>query len=378
MVAQFIVSIGMHEHVERSVIEREPTYDVGKLRRRKRDLEAPSRMGSDLSLVKAAHLNPIAKLRGHHFAKFPGSIAAARIEIDMRMPARDTGHVEIRHYERRLNHRGTIDFSANQILLLRRMNLVKESDMRSTTIGGFLVCAAALATPAAGQTQPTAPAPARTVVASTKLPTVGDTPVHFKAVRVTIPSGASSSVSSTNGILYQLSGSTEVSIGGEVKTLSPGEGLFIGSGNTPMLKAGDGGPSNFLHFLLTPTADLDKPLEAPPAMVQELYRTVAPLPALKPGRYDLNLTRVTFPAQMPSNSPHHRSGAALYYIISGTGANTVEDKLEAKTPGSLIYEPFGLVHQWGNPGAEPLTFLAFNINPEGVAAVLPGAPAKSQ
>jgi quercetin dioxygenase-like cupin family protein len=215
-------------------------------------------------------------------------------------------------------------------------------------------------------------------VASTKLPTVGETPVHFKAVSVTIPSGASSSVSSTNGILYQLSGSTEVSIGGEVKTLSPGEGLFIASGNAATLKAGDGGPSTALHFLLAPTEDLDKPLEAKPAVVQELYRTVAPLPALKSGRYDLNLTRVTFPAEMPSNSPHHRSGAALYYIISGTGANTVEGKTEAKTPGSLIYEPFGLVHQWGNPGPVPLTFLTFNINPEGVAAVLPGAPTKSQ
>ena len=81
---------------------------------------------------------------------------------------------------------------------------------------------------------------------------------------------------------------------------------------------------------------------------------------------------------MPSSSPHHRSGAALYYILSGTGANTVGGKIEARGPGSLIYEPFGLVHQWGNPGNEPLTFLAFNINPEGVAAVLPGAPAKAQ
>ena len=248
--------------------------------------------------------------------------------------------------------------------------------MRFTTIASVLVCAAALAAPAAGQTPPAAPATARTVVASTRLPTVGDTPVHFKAVSVTIPSGVSSSVSSTNGIVYQLSGSTEVSIGGEVKTLSPGEGLFIASSNTATLKAGDGGPSTFLHFLLTSTADLDKLLEAPPAVVQELYRTAAPLPALKPGRYDLNLTRVTFPAQMPSNAPHHRSGAALYYIVSGTGANTVEGKLDAKPPGSLIYEPFGLVHQWGNPGAVPLTFLAFNINPEGVAAVLPGAPAQ--
>ena len=70
----------MHEHVERSVIERKPTYDVGKLRRLKCDLEAPSRMGSELSLVKAAQLNPIGKLRSHHFAKFPGSIAAPATE----------------------------------------------------------------------------------------------------------------------------------------------------------------------------------------------------------------------------------------------------------------------------------------------------------
>jgi hypothetical protein len=36
------------------------------------------------------------------------------------------------------------------------------------------------------------------------------------------------------------------------------------------------------------------------------------------------------------------------------------------------------VHQWGNPGSEPLTFIAFNISPDGVAAVLPGAAAKPQ
>ncbi len=89
MVAQFIASIGMHEHVERSVIERKPTHDVGKLRWRKRDLVAPTWMGSDLSFVKAAHLNPIAELRGHYFAKVPGRIATGRIEIDVRMPARD-------------------------------------------------------------------------------------------------------------------------------------------------------------------------------------------------------------------------------------------------------------------------------------------------
>src|ERR1700738_5027110 len=62
---------------------------------------------------------------------------------------------------------------------------------------------------------------------------------------------------------------------------------------------------------------------------------------------------------MPSNPLHHRSGAALYYIISGTGANTVDGKTEAKGPGSLIYEPFGLVHQWGKPRQRAVYILGF-------------------
>jgi quercetin dioxygenase-like cupin family protein len=152
--------------------------------------------------------------------------------------------------------------------------------------------------------------------------------------------------------------------------------MFLASGKLTLLKAETGKASTFLHFLLVPIADQDQPVETTPAIVKELFRTAAPIPDLKPGSYDLNLTRVTFPAQMPSNPPHHRSGAALYYIISGTGANTVNGKTDAKEPGSLIYEPFGLVHQWGNPSDTPLTFLAFNINPEGVAAVIPGTPTR--
>jgi len=250
--------------------------------------------------------------------------------------------------------------------------------MRFTTVGSLLVYAVALIAPAAGQNPPAPPATVRTSVAATKLPRLGDAPVHFKAVSLTIPSGASSGVSSTNGIVYQLSGTTEVTVAGQVKTLNPGEGLFIAGGNVATLKAGEGGPSTLLHFLLVSPAELDKFIAAPPAVVQELYRTAAPLPELKPGRYDLNLTRITFPAQMPPNAPHHRSGAALYYVVSGTGENTIEAKAEARAPGSFIFEPFGLVHQWGNPGTSPFTFLAFNISPEGVPAVLPGAPVKTQ
>jgi quercetin dioxygenase-like cupin family protein len=251
--------------------------------------------------------------------------------------------------------------------------------MQFRTTGLLLLGAMAL--PASGTAQTSSPPPAitRTVVAATKLPTVTDVPLHYKAVSITLQPNEKSGVSAANGILYQMSGSTEVALdGGAAKMLSAGEGLFIAGGKTAALAAGAGGPSTFLHFFLVSTMDLGRPAETAPAAVRELYRTANPIPDLQPGGYDLNLTRVTFPAQMPSNPPHHRSGAALYYIISGTGANTVDGKTEARGPGSLIYEPYALVHQWGNPGNEPLIFLAFNINPEGVVAVLPGAPAKEQ
>ena len=243
---------------------------------------------------------------------------------------------------------------------------------------GTLFGTIALAVSAAAQTPPTPPATIRTVIAATKLPTVTDVPLHFKLLSVTLSPGEKSSVSGPNGVLYQVSGATEVSLVGEAKTLNAGEGLLIGTGKTAELKAASGSPSTFLHFVLAPAVDLDRSAIAAPAAVKELYRTAAPIPNLKPGGYDLNLTRVTFPAQMPSNGPHRRSGAALYYVVSGTGANTVDGKTEARGPGSVIYEPYGLVHQWGNPGSEPLTFLTLNINQEGVAAVLPGTPAKTQ
>jgi quercetin dioxygenase-like cupin family protein len=246
------------------------------------------------------------------------------------------------------------------------------------TTGLWLLGAMVLPAPATAQTTPATPAITRTVVAATKLPTVSDVPLHFKAVSVTLQPDEKSAVSAANGILYQMSGSTEVVLDGKTKTLNAGEGLFVAGGKTATLAAGSAGPSTFLHFFLTPAVDLGRPPEAAPAAVRELYSTANPIPDLKPGGYDLNLTRVTFPAQMSSNPPHHRSGAALYFIISGTGANTVDGKTEARGPGSLIYEPYAVVHQWGNPGNEPLTFLAFNINPEGVAAVLPGAPANNQ
>jgi quercetin dioxygenase-like cupin family protein len=242
--------------------------------------------------------------------------------------------------------------------------------MRFAIIGTILLAVAAVS-PADAQNPPTPPAAARTVVASAKLPELGAEPVYFCALDVILPIGATSAIAAPpNGILYQLEGSTEIAAGGETKTLAPGEGYFLAGGRDAVLKAGTDGPSHTLHFLLMPAAALDKPVETESAALTELYRTTAPIPDLKPGAYDINLTRVTFPPQMPTNPPHHRSGAALYYILSGTGANTVAGITTVRGPGALIYEPSSLVHQWGNPGAQPWTFLAFNINPEGVPAVV--------
>jgi quercetin dioxygenase-like cupin family protein len=261
--------------------------------------------------------------------------------------------------------------------MVRQTRIHREAIMLLRIAGILWLGTLALASSVAAQSTPPPSAITRTEIAATKLLTVAEVPLHFKAVSISLPSGEISRLSAANGILYQMSGSTEVSDDRLAKTLNVGEGLFIAAGRTATLKAG-GETSTLLHFFVAPAADLERAAHAAPATVKELYRTSAPIPGLKPGNYDLNLTRITFPARTPSNQPHHRSGAALYYIVSGTGANTVDGKTETKAPGSLIYEPFGLVHQWGNPSSEPFTFLAFNINPEGVAAVLPGAPAKPQ
>jgi quercetin dioxygenase-like cupin family protein len=239
----------------------------------------------------------------------------------------------------------------------------------------LLFCAGIFAVSAAAQPASTPQPVTRTVVAASKLPNVVEAPLYFRALQLVLPPRESSTLSAANGILYQISGSSEVAIASETKMLHAGEALFIATGQTASLKASSD-PSTMLHFLLTP--DPERPAVAVPISVQELFRSMAPIPDLKPGTYDLNLTRITFPPHMPSNPPHHRSGAALYYVLSGTGANTIAGKTEAKAPGSFIYEPFGLVHQWGNAGNVPFTFLAFNINPEGVAAVVSGEPAKSK
>jgi hypothetical protein len=75
-----------------------------------------------------------------------------------------------------------------------------------------------------------------------------------------------------------MSGSTEVSVGGETKTLGAGEGMFIAAGKSASLIAKGSDPSTAIHFMLAPAAEGAN--AAPPASTatKELYRTAAPIP----------------------------------------------------------------------------------------------------
>src|SRR6266496_946538 len=115
--------------------------------------------------------------------------------------------------------------------------------MQFRTTGLLLLGAMALPVSGTAQTTPAPPAIARTVIAATKLSTVTDVPLHFKAVSVTLQPDEKSGLSAANGILYQISGSTEVALDGEAKTLNAGEGLFIAGGKTAALTAGSAAPS---------------------------------------------------------------------------------------------------------------------------------------
>jgi quercetin dioxygenase-like cupin family protein len=226
-------------------------------------------------------------------------------------------------------------------------------------------------TPGPSTTQPT---PVRNILASAALPSVVDAPLRYKLLRVSVPAGQSTSSMGPNGFLFQMSGTLAVTTSGDSRTLRNGDAMFVRRGESATLKAAGPEPAVFLHFLLLPAADLEKVVEGAPAVVTELYRTTAPIPGLKPGPYEFTLTRVTFPPRMPSNPPHYRSGGALYYVASGTGRMTFEGKTENKPAGTPLFEHYGMVHQWGNPGDTPLVLLQANLSPEGVPAVIFGTP----
>jgi quercetin dioxygenase-like cupin family protein len=213
----------------------------------------------------------------------------------------------------------------------------------------------------------------RTVLAVTSLPSVVDAPLFFKLSRVELAPGQMTTYSGPVGFLYALSGASTVQTNAGQQSLRQDDAVLVAADSTYSLRSSAAEPALFLHFVLGRSTDLDKAAEHSPAVVTEIYRSSQAIPDLKPGRYEFTLTRVSYPRMTP-NVPHYRSGAALYYIRSGSGIFIADGTTEPKQTGTAHFERHGWLHQWANDADEPLVLLQANISEEGAPAVVMTQP----
>ena len=214
--------------------------------------------------------------------------------------------------------------------------------------------------------QTAAPSPVRSLLANKSLTSVVDAPRYYALFSLKVPASREIVVPG-NGFAYVLSGTIAAANGGNRSTIHEGQAIATQMGDT-LVSTTDGVGAVVLHFFFGSQSEL--PVSANPPDLTEIYRTPAPVPNLKSGLYEFTLARVSFPPLMPTNARHHRSGAAIYYVLSGSGSFVVSGKVEPRPTGSVQYEPNDLIHQWGNATDAPLVFLQANISQEGVPPVI--------
>jgi len=217
---------------------------------------------------------------------------------------------------------------------------------------------------------PTPQKPVRILIANGKLASVADAPLYFKLLQVNLTAAQSTTYLGGNAMIYPTAGALTIEIDGEPKTLQEGEGAFVSAGKSATLKGMGGRAATFFEFLLVAAADLNKAPNAKPAAVTELYQTAEPIKGLKAGPYEFTMTRVIAPPKAPAPPMHHRSGAALYFVLSGSGSLKTVDKTEMRSRGAIQYEPYDFVHSWQNAGDSPLILLQANISAEGTPEII--------
>jgi len=223
--------------------------------------------------------------------------------------------------------------------------------------------------------QPQSESPDQTVLARGHLDSVIALPLFFRLYRAHLPAAQHASYEGSSAMLYDLSGGATIQIdGGTAQPLAEGAGVFIAAGRDATITATASEPTELLLFLLTARPNQGGGPLSHPAVTQELYRTGDPLPGLKAGPYQFSLMRLTFPPGMQADPAYYRSGAALDYVLAGTGALTAEGKTEAGSAGMALFEGFGWVHSLANPGGAPFVLLQATINREGDPAVVPATP----
>jgi len=220
------------------------------------------------------------------------------------------------------------------------------------------------------------PAIVRTVLAVTSLPSVVDEPLFFRLSRVELAPGQTTTYFGPVGFLYALSGTLIVQTNAGQQSLLQDDAVLVAADSTYSLKSSASEQALFLHFVLGRSNDLEQASEHSPAVVTEIYHTPQAVPDLKQGRYEFTLTHVSYPRMAP-NVPHYRSGAALYYVRSGSGIFIADGKTEIKQKGTAHFERHGWLHQWANDADEPLVLLQANISEEGAPAVITPQPAGS-
>jgi len=230
---------------------------------------------------------------------------------------------------------------------------------------------ATLVSLASAQAQTSAPQkPVRILIANGKLGSVVDAPLHFKLLQVTLAAGQSTTFLGGNAMVYLITGAMTVELDGEVKTLQDGDGAFIPAGKSASLKAAGRRATTFLEFILVAAGDLTKSPNGKAAVVAELFHTTEPIKGLKAGPHEFTISRVIAPPKLPAPPMHHRSGAALYYVLSGSGLLKMVDRSEPRARGAIQYEPGDFVHSWQSTGDAPLNLLQANISAEGTPEII--------
>lgn len=214
-----------------------------------------------------------------------------------------------------------------------------------------------------------------TVLATGHLASVVALPVYFRLYRVHLPAAQLATYRGSSAMLYDLSGAAAIDIAGAGdQPLSQGAGAFVAGGQDATIRASASEPVDLLLFVLSHRPNQRPPLDHP-AITKELYRAPVALPGLQRGPYEFTLARLTFPAGMQAKPPYYWTGAALNYILTGTGALTADGKTEAMPAGTAQAALSGWFHQWANPGDMPLVIVRASITQQGAAAVVP-EPAK--
>lgn len=213
-------------------------------------------------------------------------------------------------------------------------------------------------------------------VARAEIPSGLEKPHYFKVLRVRLPEGAASSYAAVDGMVYQLSGVQHVRFDDRTATLQPGQGLYLYAGTPASFTAGAESPVEFLHFLLVPAPQVERTISPKSGDVAEVFRIPEPMVDIPPGAYDFQLDTLTLDSDTPPNPPHYRTGAAVYYVLSGTPTILIDGEATRAPAGTFVYEPRGLVHQWSNPGEQPATFVVAHISPKGSPTIKLGGSAQ--